>query len=480
MNFTDLQLSEPILRALEKKQYTEPTPIQEQAIPVVLSGNDLLGIAQTGTGKTAAFAIPIIQMLNEKYGSQPKKKVFGNKSCKVNFCKALILTPTRELAIQIDENVKAYSEYTKITSTVIYGGVKQYAQIRAMKSGADILIATPGRLLDLINQGFISLHDVEHFVLDEADRMLDMGFIHDIKKIIELVPQERQTLFFSATMPDSICSLSSSMLNNPERVEVTPESSVIENIEQKFIYMDRGEKMDVLVSLIQKDDVNSTLVFSRTKRGADRIAQKLNKTGIHCDAIHGDKAQNARQRALTNFKKGKTNVIIATDIAARGIDINDLGRVINYDLPDVAETYIHRIGRTGRAGKEGSAMTFCTSDEKKMVREIMKITSSNYTEELTEKAAARKESNERRTSEGRKSAGASRSGSSKNSSRRSSSHSSKSGSSRNSSKSSSSRNSRSASSKGGNRGGKSYGRAKGKGGRKSGSTKSYKSYSRAV
>lgn len=358
-----MNLSDALLKALKVKHYTVATPIQEQAIPVALEKRDLLGIAQTGTGKTAAFSLPIIQLLQEDQRSSGPRPI-----------KALILTPTRELAIQIEENVKDYTRYTSLRSVVIFGGVKQAAQVRAIKQGVDILIATPGRLLDLISQRIISLKQVKHFVLDEADRMLDMGFVHDIKRILPLLPKQRQTLFFSATMPDTIASLAKRMLDHPVKVEVAPESSVIDNIEQQLFFVEKPDKMQVLVDVLREDDKSSTLVFSRTKRGADRIAKRLKQKGIFCEAIHGDKAQNARQRALSNFKSGKSNVIVATDIAARGIDINSLAKVINYDLPDAAETYVHRIGRTGRAGKKGLALSLCSSDERKMLRDIQKLT----------------------------------------------------------------------------------------------------------
>ena len=363
MTFKDLNISEPILKALANKGYEAPTPIQEQAIPIALCGRDLLGIAQTGTGKTAAFAIPIIQNLNHY---QPK----GQK----HEIKALILTPTRELAIQIDECFSDYSRHTDLRHTVIFGGVNQNPQIEKLKRGIDILIATPGRLLDLIGQKYISLEHIRHFVLDEADRMLDMGFIHDIKRLLPLLPKRKQTLFFSATMPAAITNLSKSILYKPERVEVTPVSSTVDVIEQRLYYVEKPQKGDLLFSILEQQQDKSVLVFSRTKHGADKIAKVLNKKGIGCEAIHGNKAQNARQRALTNFKSGKTRVIIATDIAARGIDVANLEMVINYDLPDVAETYVHRIGRTGRAGNSGTALTFCSQEEYAMVKDIQKLT----------------------------------------------------------------------------------------------------------
>ena len=370
MTFKELHISEPILKALEQKKYEIPTPIQEQAIPVALAGRDLLGIAQTGTGKTAAFAIPIIQKLNQPRQTfgQPRKRGQGRE------VKALILTPTRELAIQIDECFGDYSRYTDVRHAVIFGGVNQRPQVDQLKRGVDILTATPGRLLDLIAQKYISLDQVRHFVLDEADRMLDMGFIHDIKRLLPLLPKRKQTLFFSATMPSAITNLSKSILYKPVRVEVTPASSAVDTVEQHLYFVEKLQKSNLLFTVLEKAKSKSVLVFSRTKHGADRIARNLNKKGIGCEAIHGNKSQGARQRALTNFKSGKTRVIIATDIAARGIDIADLEMVINYDLPDVAETYVHRIGRTGRAGKSGTALSFCTPDERVMVNDIQKLT----------------------------------------------------------------------------------------------------------
>lgn len=362
MTFKELNIAEPILKALQAKHYETPTPIQEQAIPAALTGRDILGIAQTGTGKTAAFAIPIIQQLlsaADKDRRQPK---------------ALVLTPTRELAIQIEECVEDYAKNTRLRSCVIFGGVKQGAQVAQLQRGVDILIATPGRLLDLIGQHIISLEQIRHFVLDEADRMLDMGFIHDIKRIIPLLPKRRQTLFFSATMPESIATLSKSLLYKPQRVEVAPVSSVVDTIDQRLYLVEKPEKVDLLVKVLGTDRQNTALVFARTKHGADKIAKKLKARGINCDAIHGNKSQNARQRALSNFKSKKTRVIIATDIAARGIDIDDLQLVVNFDMPDVAETYVHRIGRTGRAGHSGVALTFCTKEDYPMVRDIQKLT----------------------------------------------------------------------------------------------------------
>lgn len=363
MVFKDLQVIAPLLKALQEKGYQKPTPIQADAIPVVLRKRDLLGLAQTGTGKTAAFAIPIIQQLYQLPAESRQKHI-----------RALVLTPTRELAIQINDCFADYNKYTNLRHCVIYGGVNQKAQTDALRKGVDILIATPGRLLDLMNQGFIRLDSLCTFVLDEADRMLDMGFIHDIKRILPKLPKERQTLFFSATMPTAIASLSKSMLNNPVRVEVAPVSSVVDTIEQYLYYVEKNEKKDLLVRLLNSEQAQSVLVFSRTKHGADKIARILCKAGIGSEAIHGNKSQGARQRALVNFKTHKTRVLIATDIAARGIDINQLELVINYDLPDVPETYVHRIGRTGRAGNMGTAMTFCSKEESVKLRGIQKLT----------------------------------------------------------------------------------------------------------
>ena len=363
MTFKELKIIEPILKALDEKGYKNPTPIQEQAISPVLNNNDLLGLAQTGTGKTAAFAIPIIQQLYQNKATGKRGDI-----------KALILTPTRELAIQIEECFNDYAKYTGLRHTVIFGGVNQKPQVEKLKHGVDILIATPGRLLDLINQKYITLKHIRHFVLDEADRMLDMGFIHDIKRLLPLLPKQRQTLFFSATMPDVISKLSKTILYNPVKVEVTPVSSVVDTIEQHLYFVEKPQKSELLIDILGKEKEKTVLVFSRTKHGADKIARVLNKKGIGCEAIHGNKSQNARQRALTNFKSGKTRVIIATDIAARGIDIANLGLVINFDLPDVPETYVHRIGRTGRAGHSGAALTFCSSEEYTMVKDIQKLT----------------------------------------------------------------------------------------------------------
>lgn len=345
MNFTDLQLIDPIAKALKEEGYTQPTPIQEKSIPHILQGRDLLGTAQTGTGKTAAFAIPILQNL-------------ATKSQKNNNIKVLILTPTRELAIQIDESFKSYGRHLRLRNLVVFGGVKQGSQETALKRGVDILVATPGRLLDFISQGIISLKHLEVFVLDEADRMLDMGFVHDVKRIIKLLPPKRQTLFFSATFPEEINKLANSMLTNPVKIEVTPVSATADTIQQKVYFVDKNDKLDLLTHILQKDIKESVLVFSRTKHGADKIARKLQSHKISAEAIHGNKSQNARQNALSNFKSGKTRILVATDIAARGIDIDELKYVVNFELSDVSETYVHRIGRTGRAGAEGSSISF--------------------------------------------------------------------------------------------------------------------------
>lgn len=363
MTFKELNISESILKALAGKKYEKPTPIQEKAIPVALEGRDLLGIAQTGTGKTAAFAIPIIQQLNKFDAKDHRRDI-----------KALVLTPTRELAIQIDECFSDYSQYSTLRHAVIFGGVNQNPQIAKLRKGVDILIATPGRLLDLIGQRQINLQHIQYFVLDEADRMLDMGFIHDIRKLLPLLPQRKQTLFFSATMPTAIDSLSKSILYKPVKVEVTSASSVVDTIKQGLYYVEKPLKSKLLVDILTQDAEKNVLVFSRTKHGADKIARTLNKQGIGCEAIHGNKTQVARQRALSNFKSGKTRVIIATDIAARGIDIANLELVINYDLPDVPETYVHRIGRTGRAGCSGTALTFCSQEEYGQLKDIQKLT----------------------------------------------------------------------------------------------------------
>ncbi|MFC5411568.1 DEAD/DEAH box helicase [Larkinella bovis] len=367
MSFTKLPLIEPILKALSAEGYTNPTPIQEQAIPILLGRQDLLGCAQTGTGKTAAFAIPILQILSEQ--QRPER---GPKPIK-----ALILTPTRELAIQIGESFAAYGRFLTLRHTVIFGGVSQHAQVQALKAGVDILVATPGRLLDLMNQRLIDLRTIELFVLDEADRMLDMGFIHDVKKVIAKLPSQRQSLFFSATMPSDVAKLADSILRKPAKVEVTPVSSTAETVRQSVYFVDKANKKRLLIHLLNDPTIGSALVFARTKHGADKVAKDLAKAGIQAEAIHGNKSQNARQRALTNFKSRQTRVLVATDIAARGIDVEELSHVINYELPNVPETYVHRIGRTGRAGNNGVAFSFCDAEEKEYLRDINKLISKN-------------------------------------------------------------------------------------------------------
>jgi ATP-dependent RNA helicase RhlE len=360
MDFKSLGVIDPICKALSQQGYSTPTPIQQQAIPIVLKQQDLLGCAQTGTGKTAAFAIPILQLLY-----QQKQHVPG--------IKVLILTPTRELAIQINESFAAYGQHTGITHTVIFGGVSQLHQTNALKKGVDVLIATPGRLLDLMSQGFISLRHLQLFVLDEADRMLDMGFIHDVKKVIVRLPEKRQTLFFSATMPPEIQKLANVLLTNPAKVEVTPVSSTVDAIEQGLFYVAKQDKNKLLLHLLNDSTIKSVLVFTRTKHGADKVVKMLHKDNFTAAAIHGNKSQNARQNALSNFKNGNLRVLVATDIAARGIDIDDLSHVINFELPEVPETYVHRIGRTGRAGNTGIALSFCDADEKTELRDIQKL-----------------------------------------------------------------------------------------------------------
>lgn len=364
MKFEDLKLTPAILRALQDLNYTEPTAIQAQSIPLILNGDDVLGTAQTGTGKTAAFAVPIIQHLsNHPQNEKGKRKIL-----------ALIITPTRELAIQIDENITEYSKYTNIKNTVIFGGVAQGAQTNILRRGVDVLVATPGRLLDLMDQGFVSLKDIKYFVLDEADRMLDMGFINDIKKIIKKLPKYRQSLFFSATMPQNILDLSQEILVRPKQVSVAPPSSTAETIQQYLYTTNRDLKRDLLYHVLENKDIEQVLIFSRTKHGADRIVRNLKKNNIDCAAIHGDKSQNQRQRALSKFKDGAIRALVATDIAARGIDIDKLRYVINYDIPNEAETYVHRIGRCGRAGEEGIAISFSEPEENDYIKDIEKLT----------------------------------------------------------------------------------------------------------
>jgi ATP-dependent RNA helicase RhlE len=360
--FTDLGLIAPILQSLQEEGYTTPTPIQAQAIPHLLQGRDLLGCAQTGTGKTAAFAIPILQELHHRQSKSPAKGI-----------KCLILTPTRELAIQIGESFTAYGRHLKLKHTVIFGGVGQKPQTDALHRGVDILVATPGRLLDLMGQGFIDLRALEIFVLDEADRMLDMGFIHDVKKVIAKLPPKRQTLLFSATMPPEIAKLAHTILTNPVKVEVAPVSSTADTIDQYIYFVDRTDKNKLLVHLMQGDAIREALIFTRTKHGANKVAKVLVQAGIGAEAIHGNKSQTARQNALKNFKDGKIRALVATDIAARGIDIDGLTHVINFDLPNIPETYVHRIGRTGRAGASGRALSFCDHEEKEYLRDITRL-----------------------------------------------------------------------------------------------------------
>ena len=446
MKFQELDIIAPILRAVEEKGYEEPTPIQQEAIPVVMAGKDIFGIARTGTGKTAAFAIPIIPQLmalreqeavalaereaaeqetqkeeqqraaenaqqataesaealsgedvegvsldiensepQVETRNQRRRRLYRERQRKrrerrekegklPHFIRALILTPTRELALQIDECFTDYGKYSGLRHTAIFGGVKQRPQTDALRKGVDILIATPGRLLDLMGQGEVKLDGLRTFVLDEADRMLDMGFIADIRRLLPRLPKERQTLFFSATMPDEIVRLSRSMLYHPVRIEVTPASSTVDEVEQCVYFVEKPEKRQLLVELLQEYEDKSVLIFARTKHGADNISKLLRKQGMRCEALHGDKSQCQRQRALEEFKSGKSRIMVATDIAARGIDIKELGMVINYDIPDIPETYVHRIGRTGRAGCAGIALTFCTLDEHAIVKDIQQLT----------------------------------------------------------------------------------------------------------
>jgi ATP-dependent RNA helicase RhlE len=359
--FDQMGLIEPILKALNEEGYTTPTPIQQQAIPHLIEGRDLLGCAQTGTGKTAAFAIPILQ------------KLYAEKTTGRKAIKTLVLTPTRELAIQIEESFNAYGRHLGLKTLVIFGGVSQHHQVLSLQRGIDILVATPGRLLDLMQQRYIHLNDVSTFVLDEADRMLDMGFVHDVKKVIVRLPAKRQTLFFSATMPPDIQQLANAILTNPVKVEVTPASTTAETIQQSLYIVDKNNKKNLLIHLLKNDDIKSALIFTRTKHGADRVVTDLLRVGVEAQAIHGNKSQNARQNALNNFKSGVTRVLIATDIAARGIDIDELSHVINFELPNIPETYVHRIGRTGRAGFSGIAYSFCDAEEFDYLTDIQKL-----------------------------------------------------------------------------------------------------------
>ncbi|MCI8302054.1 MAG: DEAD/DEAH box helicase [Oscillospiraceae bacterium] len=362
MTFHELQLLPQLLRAVDDLGYAMPSPIQAASIPVVVKGGDLIGCAQTGTGKTAAFAIPILQQLHSRVNKRHTP------------IRALVLTPTRELALQIKESFDQYGKYLDIRNTVIFGGVGQAPQVEALQKGVDVLVATPGRLNDLCGQGHICLEGVETFVLDEADRMLDMGFIHDVRKVIARLPEKRQTLLFSATMPQEIAELSRKILHNPARVEVTPQSSTVDAIEQRLYKVDKGNKKFLLQHVLQDESLDSVLVFTNTKHGADRVVKELGRAGIAAMAIHGNKGQTARIRALDSFKSGAIRVLVATDIAARGIDVNELAAVVNYELPNVPETYVHRIGRTGRAGRDGVAISFCNFDELAYLRDIEKLT----------------------------------------------------------------------------------------------------------
>ncbi|RTQ51513.1 DEAD/DEAH box helicase [Hymenobacter gummosus] len=365
MTFNDLHLLPELLKALHATGYERPTPIQQQAIPHVLDAQDLLGVAQTGTGKTAAFTLPLLQRLTQ---TRPQNQPTGARAVR-----ALILTPTRELAIQIGESFETYGQFLKLRHAVIFGGVSQHPQVQALKRGVDVLVATPGRLLDLIGQGFIDLKRLEIFVLDEADRMLDMGFINDIRRILPLLPKQRQSLFFSATMPPTIRELADTILRNPVQVAVTPVSSTAETVEQAVYLVEKADKPYLLLEVLEDPDFRRVLVFTRTKHGADRVAKGLNAKGVGAEAIHGNKSQNARQRALQNFKSGETRVLVATDLAARGIDVDELSHVINYELPNEPETYVHRIGRTGRAGAEGRAVSFCDAEERAYLQDIQRL-----------------------------------------------------------------------------------------------------------
>ena len=361
MTFNDLNLIPPLLEAISREGYTQPTPIQEKAIPYILEGKDIFGCAQTGTGKTAAFALPLLQLLHQ------------NKGANRSGIKVLVLAPTRELALQINESFKAYGNNLKISHTVIFGGVSQHAQTNILKRGVDVLVATPGRLLDLMQQGYIKLNTIEYFVLDEADRMLDMGFINDIKKIISKLPAKRQTVFFSATAPYEIKKFADTLLHNPVSVTITPVASTADLIKQSVYYVSQENKRPLLRHVLKTDSIEHALVFTRTKHGADKVVKELNKNGIKAEAIHGNKSQNARERALRGFKDRSIRVLVATDIASRGIDVDKLTHVINFEIPEQAETYVHRIGRTGRAGESGVALSFCNTDERAYMRNINKL-----------------------------------------------------------------------------------------------------------
>lgn len=364
IGFADLGINKELVAAVEAEGYTHPTPIQAQAIPHILEGRDLLGCAQTGTGKTAAFALPTLQIVMER----------ADISAQRSPIKVLVLTPTRELAIQIDESFRVYGKHTGVRHAVVFGGVGQNPQERALRQGPHVLVATPGRLLDLMNQNIVKLDQLKIFILDEADRMLDMGFIHDVRRVIKALPKERQTLFFSATMPDDIQKLADSILTDPVGVSVTPVSSTAETVQQQIYFVDQGNKRHLLLHLMQDQNLSRALVFARTKHSANKVAEHLSKNNIRAEAIHGNKSQTARQRALENFKRGTTRVLVASDLASRGIDIDEISHVINYDIPNVPETYVHRIGRTGRAGAEGIAISFCDINEVDFLKGIERIT----------------------------------------------------------------------------------------------------------
>jgi ATP-dependent RNA helicase RhlE len=366
--FTDLDLDDNLLRAVRETGYEEPTPIQVQAIPFALAGRDVMGCAQTGTGKTAAFALPVLQRLGRAH---PGSNGNGKKSKRR--ARALVVSPTRELAIQISDSFRTYGRHTGLNNAVIYGGVGQNTQVNAVRAGVDILVATPGRLLDLMGQGHVSLSDIEVLVLDEADRMLDMGFIHDIRRIVKAMPEKRQTMLFSATLPREIVDLAGSILHNPVEVSVSPEQPTVEAIEQAVYFVPKTKKQALLEKLIQDSSVTRALVFTRTKHGADRVVRNLKKVGVKAEPIHGNKSQNARQQALKNFRAGKTRVLVATDVASRGIDVDDISHVIQFDLPNEPETYVHRIGRTGRAGAGGVALAFCAEGERDFLRDIERL-----------------------------------------------------------------------------------------------------------